>query len=71
MTQRLLERAVALATGEALATIRNRGFSLLDPTASLDDFDALPKPRTVNWDQVDANRPGYLPQRARLHRKLA
>ena len=71
MNQSLLERAVALATGEAISTIRRMGFSIFDPAASRDELDSLPKPRTVNWDQVDANRPGYLPQRARLHRKLA
>ena len=71
MNQPLLNRAVALATGEALSTIRSRGFSIFDPTAGDKDFDELPRPRTVNWDHLDANRPGYLPQRARLHRKLA
>ena len=71
MNQSLLERTVALATGEALSTIRNRGFSIFDPATSLDDFDSLPKPRIVNWDRLDASRPAFLPQRARLHRKLA
>ena len=71
MSQLLLERAVALATGEALSTIRRMGFSIFDPTGPHDELDELPKPRIVNWDRVDANRPGYLPQRARLHRKLA
>ena len=71
MTQRLLNRAIALATGEALSTIRNRGFSIFDPAAGDKDFDELPRPRLVNWDRLDATRPGYLPQRARLHRKLA
>ncbi len=71
MTQRLLERAVARATGEAFSTIRRRGFSIFDPTAGDKDFDELPRPRTVNWDRLDANRPGYLPQRTRCHRKFA
>ncbi len=71
MIQRLLDRAVALATGEALSTIRSRGFSIFDPAASLDDLDSLPKPRIVNWDHLDANRAGYLPQRARLRRQPA
>jgi hypothetical protein len=69
--QFLLERAVALATGEALSTIRSRGFGIFDPAAGDNDFDELPRPRIVNWDLLDANRPGFLPQRARLHRKLA
>ena len=71
MKQPLLERAVALATGEALSTIRSRGFSVFDPTAGDKDFDELPRPRIVNWDRLDANRAGYLPQRARLRRQPA
>ena len=59
MKQSLLERAVALATGEALSTIRRMGFSLFDPTAADEDFDELPRPRTVNWDRLDASRPAY------------
>jgi hypothetical protein len=31
----------------------------------------MPRPRTVNWDRLDADRPGYLPQHTRLHRNLA
>ncbi len=65
MKQSLLDRAVAHATGESLATIRRMGFGIVDPTATQDDFDALPRPRTVNWDRLDAGRPGFLPQRAR------
>jgi hypothetical protein len=71
MKQSQLNRAVALATGEAVSTIRRMGFSIVDPTTADNDSDELPRPRTVNWDRVDANRPGYLPQRARLHRKFA
>lgn len=71
MKQSLLERAVARATGEAISTIRRMGFSLFDPTAADNDFDALPTPQTVNWDRLDASRPAYLPQRARFHPKLA
>ena len=65
MTQSQLERAVARATGERRSTIRAMGFSLYDPTASLDDLDERPTPLTVDWDQVDASRMGFLPQRAR------
>jgi hypothetical protein len=65
MKQSLLERAVALATGESLATIRRMGFSILDPVGGNDE---LPRPQTVNWDRLDAQRPAYLPQRARVRR---
>ncbi len=44
MTQRELERELARATGESLATIRHRGFSLVEPP---DDG-----PQTVDWDAV-------------------
>jgi hypothetical protein len=65
MKQSLLERAVALATGESIATIRRMGFSMLGPNSGNSE---LPRPQTVNWDRLDAQRPAYLPQRARLQR---
>jgi hypothetical protein len=65
MTQRRLDRAVARATGETLSTIRRRGFSVFDPTGRHEELDELPRPQTVNWDQLDADRAGYVPQRAR------
>ena len=64
MKQSRIDRTVARATGEPLGRIRRMGFSLVDPTISPDDFDALPRPRIVNWDRLDASRPCYLPQRA-------
>lgn len=69
MTQLLLNRAVARTTGESAATIRRMGFSLVGPMESDDDLDDLPRPQTVNWDQLDTQRPGFLPQRARYRRK--
>ena len=71
MTQPQLNRAVARATGESRSTIHRMGFSLLDPPENLNDLDALPRPQTVNWDRLDARRPGFLPQRARCRRKSA
>jgi hypothetical protein len=71
MKQTLLDRAVAHATGESLATIRHIGFGIVDPTTAPDDFDALLKPQTVNWDRLGAIRPGYLHQRTRLRRQSA
>ena len=68
MTQSQLDHAVARATHERLSTIRRMGFSLVNPAKS---YDALPKPRIVNWDRLDSRRPGYLPQRARLYRNFA
>ncbi len=65
MKQSHIDRAVARATGDTLGTVRRMGFSLVDPTADLDDLDELPTPLTVDWDRLHASRPGYLPQRTR------
>jgi hypothetical protein len=64
MTQYDLDTAVARATGETLAEIRHRGFSVADP---LDvDFDPEPDnaaPQVLDWDQWDADSLGPLPTR--------
>ena len=55
MTQSRLDRAVARATGESLATIRSMGFSIAEPDAI--DFDNEPAtPNVIDWDAVDAQR---------------
>ena len=41
MTRPALERAVATALGESLATVRNMGFGLLHATRSRPDLDAI------------------------------
>ena len=72
MTQNQLVHDLARITGETVATIRHLGFSLADP----DDISFDPeRPRrrrrphhTVNWDQLDAQREPYLPQRSRCRR---
>ena len=50
MTQAELNRQVAQATGEDVATIAQRGFSLLEPDQ--EDCEA----RIVDWDQLQADR---------------
>ncbi len=58
MTQRELERELALATGESLSTIRGRGFSVVEPP----DLEPL----TVDWDevqQIDAPRLSHMYRR--------
>ena len=65
MTQYQLNHAVARATGESLATISRFGFSLAAPEVVHHDPEPLRRPRIVNWDRLDAQRPGYLPQRSR------
>ena len=65
MTRYELNHAVARATGESLATISHLGFGLADPDIVRHDPEPLRRPRIVNWDRLDAQRPGYLPQRSR------
>jgi hypothetical protein len=57
MTQHALNRAVARATGESVSTIARRGFSLLrvGPVER--------EPLVIDWDQLDEQRYGMLPDR--------
>jgi hypothetical protein len=52
-----LNRAVARATGESIATIKRLGFLIDDPNAGSDHFD-LPDlgPAVVDWDELQARR---------------
>ncbi len=56
MTQKELDSAVAIATGETLCDVRRMGFSIADPIDV--DFDPEPysPPQLVDWDEVDLNR---------------
>ena len=64
MTQTELDRAVAEATGETVATIAQRGFSLL--TAGPVEREPL----TMDWDAFDEER--FVPfTRPRLHQPAA
>ena len=60
MTQRQLERAVARQTGESMSTIRNRGFSIVEPHEL--------EPLVVDWDELQAERLGLFPgyERAKI-----
>ena len=70
MTQMSLDRQVARATGENVATIRRLGFQIAIPplvvvdrepnVGQLDD-----EPATEDWDQLNAQRARYFPQRRR------
>lgn len=60
MTQTELERELAERTGESLAVIRRRGFSLVDPDI---------EPRTVDWDDVQQVEPLRHPRRRRTVRR--
>jgi hypothetical protein len=62
MTQSELNRAVARATGESLATIAHLGF------VPLTSGPVEREPLVVDWDELDSQRVGYLPQRSRRRR---
>jgi hypothetical protein len=67
MTQTQLNRAVSRATGESLSTICRRGFVPL----TVGPVEIERRPLVVDWDRLDAERPGYLPQRSRPRRTAA
>ncbi len=59
MKQADLDRAVALATGEAVSTIKRLGFLLADPIDAFDldaDLDLADDPYVIDWDQLEADR---------------
>lgn len=60
MTQTQLERELSRATGESRATIRSRGFQLLEPPEL--------EPLTVDWDELQQFEPARRIQR--LPRRL-
>jgi hypothetical protein len=53
MTQCELDRELARVTGETLTTIRNRGFSLVEPPEL--------EPLIIDWDQIEAERRASAP----------
>ena len=62
MTQALLERAVARATGESLQTIKRLGFSVLNVNqVDLDPETAVPN--VVDWDALQEQRVVLFPVR--------
>ena len=63
MTQADLDREVADSTGESMAMVRRRGFSLV----------IVPdrKPRIVNWDAVQGREPIRNSRRRRRQRHAA
>jgi hypothetical protein len=56
MNQSDLNRAVAQATGESVATVKQLGFLLADPF----DFDLVERegqgPAVIDWDELDGQR---------------
>ncbi len=65
MTCSHIERAVALATGEAISTVKRLGFSLVE--TAVNGCDSPPKcPNVVDWDALDQRRVGLFPNRKRV-----
>lgn len=64
MTRSRVERAVARATGESLATIQRLGFSNVEPQPSASD-DPPAKPGVIDWDVLQLQRVGIFPARRR------
>ena len=52
MTQAEMNRDVAAATGESIATIARMGFVPLTPTP----FEQDREPLVVDWDEIEAGR---------------
>jgi hypothetical protein len=65
MTQSELNRAIARVTGESPATIAHMGF------VPLTSVPLEREPLVVDWDELDSQRVGYLPQRSRRRRVSA
>ena len=66
MTHAQMERELAQATGESLATIRRQGFQPVEPVAD--------GPQVVDSDAIDEERLAIFPDRQRrshVPRKLA
>lgn len=56
MSQNELDRAVARATGEDLAEIRRRGFSVADPGIVEYDPEPYDAPQFLDWDEIEHDR---------------
>ena len=57
MTQAELNRQVARATGETVATVKHMGFLLADPDLAASGSDAdLDDPQLIDWDAFDERR---------------
>jgi hypothetical protein len=59
------------ATSDSIITIRHMGFNIEGLIEVDDDHDDRARPQTVNWDRLDAERIGFLPQRAKNRQESA
>ena len=56
MRQADLNRAVALATGESMSTVKRLGFLLAEPEEVIDPEAEESGPYISDWDELEANR---------------
>ncbi len=56
MKQSDLNRAVALATGETIATVKRLGFLLAEPHETVDPDSETSGPLVIDWDELDNQR---------------
>ena len=61
MTQAELYHAIAQATGDPIAEITRRGFSIADPLDVAFDPEPSDFGRHVDWDALDQQRHSVLP----------
>ncbi|MBN72937.1 MAG: hypothetical protein CME32_27090 [Gimesia sp.] len=56
MKQSDLNRAVALATGETIATVKRLGFLLAEPHETVDPDSETSGPLVIDWDELENQR---------------
>ncbi|QDT93578.1 hypothetical protein [Gimesia algae] len=56
MKQVDLNRAVALATGESISTVKRLGFLLAEPDEHIDPAAEESGPYVIDWDELETNR---------------
>ncbi|MCA9007364.1 MAG: hypothetical protein KDA70_18985 [Planctomycetaceae bacterium] len=56
MKQADLNRAVALATGESMSTVKRLGFLLAEPDETVDPAAEESGPYVIDWDELETNR---------------
>ena len=56
MKQADLNRAVALATGESMSTVKRLGFLLAEPEEMVDPDSETSGPLVIDWDELETNR---------------
>ena len=56
MKQADLNRAVALATGESMSTVKRLGFLLAEPDERVDPAAEESGPYVIDWDELETNR---------------